>query len=39
MEFADIVMSRYATKKFDGRKIPEKKIDELLRWYGLPRLP
>jgi nitroreductase len=30
MEFADIVMSRYATKKFDGRKIPEKKINELL---------
>ena len=25
-----IVMSRYATKKFDGKKIPEKKIDELL---------
>ena len=30
MEFADIVMSRYATKKFDGRKIPEKTINELL---------
>ena len=30
MEFADIVMSRYATKKFDTRKIPEAKIDELL---------
>ena len=30
MEFKDIVMSRYATKKFDGRKIPEKKVDELL---------
>ena len=30
MEFADIVMSRYATKKFDGRKIPETKINELL---------
>jgi nitroreductase/dihydropteridine reductase len=30
MEFADIVMSRYATKKFDGRKIPEAKINELL---------
>jgi nitroreductase len=30
MEFADIVMSRYATKKFDGRKIPESRIDELL---------
>jgi nitroreductase len=30
MEFADIVMSRYATKKFDGKKIPEAKISELL---------
>lgn len=30
MEFKDIVMSRYATKKFDGRKIPESKINELL---------
>jgi nitroreductase/dihydropteridine reductase len=30
MEFADIVMSRYATKKFDGRKIPETRIAELL---------
>ena len=30
MEFADIVMSRYATKKFDGKKIPETKIIELL---------
>ena len=30
MEFAEIVMSRYATKKFDGRKIPEAKINELL---------
>jgi len=30
MEFNDIVMSRYATKKFDGKKIPEKKVDELL---------
>ena len=30
MEFADIVMSRYATKKFDGRKIPETKINKLL---------
>jgi nitroreductase/dihydropteridine reductase len=30
MEFGDIVMSRYATKKFDGRKIPEAKIYELL---------
>jgi nitroreductase len=30
MEFADIVMSRYATKKFDGKKIPEAKVSELL---------
>ncbi len=30
MEFADIVMSRYATKKFDTRKVPETKIRELL---------
>jgi nitroreductase / dihydropteridine reductase len=30
MDFAKIVMSRYATKKFDGKKIPEKKVDELL---------
>jgi nitroreductase len=30
MEFKEIVMSRYATKKFDGRKIPEPKITELL---------
>ena len=30
MEFADIVMSRYATKKFDGRKIPETHIARLL---------
>lgn len=30
MEFSQIVMSRYATKKFDGRKIPEAKVNELL---------
>jgi len=30
MEFLDIVMSRYATKKFDGKKIPDAKINELL---------
>ncbi|MGD0081241.1 MAG: NAD(P)H-dependent oxidoreductase [Methanoregula sp.] len=30
MDFAKIVMSRYATKKFDGRKIPEAKVSELL---------
>jgi len=30
MEFADCVMQRYATKKFDGKKIPENKVNELL---------
>ena len=30
MEFRQIVMSRYATKKFDGRKIPQAQVDELL---------
>lgn len=30
MEFMNIVMSRYATKKFDGKKIPDAKLDELL---------
>ncbi|WP_292370448.1 nitroreductase family protein [Methanoregula sp. UBA64] len=30
MELKDCVMQRYATKKFDGKKIPEKKVDELL---------
>ena len=30
MQFKDIVMQRYATKKFDGRKISEDKIGELL---------
>jgi nitroreductase len=29
MEFRDIVMKRYATKKFDGRKVPEAKMREL----------
>jgi nitroreductase/dihydropteridine reductase len=29
MEFKDIVMKRYATKKFDGRKVPESKMKEL----------
>ncbi len=29
MEFKDIVMSRYATKKFDGKKIPQEKVDAL----------
>ncbi len=30
MDFKEIVMSRYATRKFDGKKIPEKKVAELL---------
>jgi nitroreductase/dihydropteridine reductase len=30
MQFKDIVMQRYATKKFDGRKISKEKIGELL---------
>lgn len=30
MEFNDIVMNRYATKKFDGKIIDQKKVDELL---------
>jgi nitroreductase/dihydropteridine reductase len=30
MEFAEIVMLRYATKKFDGRKLPEEKVNKLL---------
>ncbi|MDD5142350.1 NAD(P)H-dependent oxidoreductase [Methanoregula sp.] len=30
MEFGKIVMSRYATKKFDGRKLPEAKVNELI---------
>jgi nitroreductase len=30
MEFKDIVMKRYAVKKFDGKIIPQDKIDELL---------
>ena len=30
MDFTEIVMQRYATKKFDGRKIPEETIDKLL---------
>ncbi|HTY52400.1 MAG TPA: NAD(P)H-dependent oxidoreductase [Methanomicrobiales archaeon] len=35
MEFRDIVMQRYATKKFDGRKVPDEKIrqlEELIRF-------
>lgn len=30
MQFKDIVMGRYATKKFDGNRIPDEKIDELM---------
>lgn len=29
MEFGKIVMERYATKKFDGRRIPEENVREL----------
>jgi len=32
MQFKDIVMQRYATKKFDGKKISEDKISELLEF-------
>ncbi|MEN6395618.1 MAG: nitroreductase family protein [Methanoregula sp.] len=30
MEFKDCVMQRYATKKFDGRLLPEEKVNALL---------
>ena len=30
MQFKDIVMQRYAVKKFDGRTVPGEKIDELI---------
>jgi nitroreductase/dihydropteridine reductase len=30
MEFEDIVMRRYATKKFDRKKIPEARISKLI---------
>ena len=30
MQFAECVMQRYATKKFDGRTIPTAKVNELL---------
>jgi nitroreductase len=30
MQFKDIVLERYATKKFDGKKIPDEKIDDLM---------
>jgi nitroreductase len=29
MEFSEIVMKRYAVKKFDGRKVPEEKVRQL----------
>src|SRR3989338_368176 len=29
MNFKEIVMARYATKKFDGKKLDQKKVDEL----------
>ena len=29
MEFKEIVMNRYATKKFDGKTIPKEKVDAL----------
>ena len=32
MEFKDIVMQRYATKKFDGRTIPREKINGLIEF-------
>jgi nitroreductase / dihydropteridine reductase len=30
MDFKDIVMQRYAVKKFSGKKVPEEKINELI---------
>jgi nitroreductase / dihydropteridine reductase len=30
MDFKEIVEKRYATKKFDGKKIPQDKVDELM---------
>ncbi len=30
MQFKDIVMQRYAVKKFDGKLVPEEKINELI---------
>jgi len=32
MQFSDIVMKRYATKKFDGRPVPEKVVNEILEY-------
>ena len=30
MEFKEIVMQRYAVKKFNGKVVPEEKINELI---------
>lgn len=30
LEFNDIVMSRYATKMFDGKKVDDEKLDQIL---------
>src|SRR3989344_3066017 len=30
MDFATIVQKRYATKQFDGKKIPEENVNQLL---------
>lgn len=30
MQFKELVMNRYAAKKFDGKQIPQKLVDELL---------
>ncbi len=35
MEFRNVVMQRYATKKFDGKRIPDDKIAELVEMIGL----
>jgi len=35
MEFKEIVQKRYATKKFDGKIVPQQKVDELLEMIRL----
>ncbi len=35
MDFGPLVESRYACKKFDGKKLPEKKVQQLLEWVRL----
>ncbi len=35
MEFKDIVQKRYAVKKFDGKAVPQEKVDELLEMIRL----